>query len=190
MENKIKVAFDLSKISFTNNDCLVTLTDFISKFIYDSNDMADFYFLLELDESKSNQDFDFFFKDFKEKILAILKEKKILDTNYSINFGYYKNPELLDDSKLVSYEYGSNLEIDLFNNETIFFFCLNELGDFLNANNYFYYYLNFSCNDNDEKRIKKNLKISDNVVNDENYIDITFSKINYEFLTFLEQFEN
>lgn len=189
MENKINVVFDLSKISFSNNEIFSMLLNFISKFILDSNELANFYFLECLEESKSIDDFDSSFNIFKEMIIKELKVKKVNDEKFSITFGYFKSDKLLNDSRLVSYEFLTNNEIDFLNNETILFFSFHNLGLTLESNNFFYYYLNFD-ESQEEKIIRKNLKISPNFIDKDNYEDITFSKVNYEFLTFLEQFDS
>ncbi|MDE5766951.1 MAG: hypothetical protein K2H56_00230 [Malacoplasma sp.] len=194
MESKLKVVFEVSKFYDLNPNDLFSLIDFIINFISNSNGITEFYFILALveKEEKSDLELEKKFNEFKTKITILLKSKNFSIKNNPLFFGSILNPiNLEDDNKLIFNKFfaKSKNEIELLNNQIILFYLTTDLCDYLHLNNFFTYFLNFNSN-NTEREIKKISKDTIGVVDASNQNEISFSSINYEFLTFLENEEN
>ncbi|BAC44276.1 hypothetical protein D8X55_01060 [Malacoplasma penetrans] len=191
MEDKINVVFEVSKL-IVNSDFKENINwlKFISKFISESNKNVNFYFLLNFKESESEDNFEINFNKSKEEICSYLKSNIDNFSLYSINFGVFVNPENVDNNKITFFDFKNNLQIELSNNNSIFFFSYFELSDFLHINNFFSYFLDFDNTDADKKKIKRLAKEVNGIVDEDNFESINFLTINYEFLTFIDNFKN
>lgn len=191
MEDKINVVFEVSKL-IVNNDFKENNNwlKFVSKFISESNKNVNFYFLLNFKESETENNFESNFKKSKEEIHSYLKNNIDNFNLYSINFGVFVNPDNVDNNKITFFDLKNNIQIELSNNNSIFFFSYFELSDFLHINNFFSYFLDFDNTDTDKKKIKRLAKEVNGIVDDDNFESINFLTINYEFLTFIDKFKN
>ncbi|MDE5545335.1 MAG: hypothetical protein K2I76_01845, partial [Malacoplasma sp.] len=166
----------------------------IISFIINSNGITEFYFIIALVNKNDENDLilEDKFNEFKTKITSLLKSKNFSVKNTPLFFGSILNPiNLEDDNKLIFKNFFSKLktEIELINNQIILFYSNTELCDYLHLNNFFTYFLNFNSK-NSEREIKKISKDSIGIVDSSNESEISFSSVNYEFLTFLEDEKN
>lgn len=192
MESKLRVVFEISEFYYKlNEQDLMSLQNFISNFIIGSNGITEFYFIFTL--KNKNEQLDLNKEELKLKITNALKNKNFSIKKVPLFFGFIINPLNLDDdnNKLLFYDFfkASENVIELLNTEVILFYSTIDLCDYLHINNFFSYFLNFDSN-NTEREIKKISKDSNGIIDKSNQNDISFSSINYEFLTFLEEEEN
>lgn len=185
MEDKVKVVFEVSKLSKIDLNNIPDWLKFIGSFITNSNKNTNFYFLVNFKEIEIISTFKSDLEQFKNTILLFLKKQNI---NTEIYFGVFNNPSNIDDdNKIIFYDYVNDKQIDLLNNDSLFFFSCFELSNYLFINGFFSYFLNFNNIDLDEKKLKKISKEVIGEINSENYQEINFSTIKYEFLTFIEK---
>lgn len=190
MEDKIKLIFEISKLPLVDLENNSNWFKFISNFMSNSNKNTDFYFLLNFKELEILETFLNDFNNTKNTILNLLKKEVENFDSYSIYFGVFNNPDNIDGDKVIFYACESNNQVELLNNESIFFFSCFEFSEFLHINNFFSFFLDFNNVDIDKKKIKKISKQVNGVISDDNFDSINFLNINYEFLTFQEKISN
>ena len=193
MEQKVKVVFAISKLKNVIKNEIPSWLEFVKEFIKSNDIVTNFYFILDFENDDmrvSDPNNIANWKAVAEKISNYLKENKIDFKKNILNFGLCLDPVLTNDDQknILFYSYlNPEQKISLDNSDSIFFFNAFELDDFLTLNGYFIYFLNFDeykVNDKKAKRICKDIQ---GYIDSSNYSEFSFSNINYQFLTFLEQ---
>lgn len=193
MDSKINLVFEISKLKLLDENDEFNWFDFVSNLIYQSGDRCSFYFLLDSNELMKNENFSI--SELEEKrdlILKKLKYKKIKFDKSLMSFGLYSDHTKFESKSSIWFFDLNKLDdvTHLTNDLSIFFFSDYEMGEALYYSNFFEILLDFENTLDDSRKRKKILKIANNVVNVDNYQELNYEKISYEFLTFIETKNN
>lgn len=187
MENRINVVFEISKL-LDPEDSKNSWMQFVSDFIIDANNRCDFYFLLQSTDIQHLDSYQATLESTKNKILRIIRSKNELVYLDSIKFGLFNDPSKFEDKNSVWFFEHNNINnvIELLNKNSFFFFSDYIVGEFLHYSNFFTFLLDFDNLNEDEKKRKKVMKLSNGVIAKDIMNKINYAQISYEFLTFVE----
>lgn len=188
MEIRIKVVFELSKFANIWYGNTPIWLEFITNFIVQANNRCDFYFLLNTTDIKNMENYVSSLKNEQKTILDMLTAKKVNITDYEIKFGLFNDISKMDDKQSVLFYDidNQNNVIELNNKDSFFFFSNYDIGEVLHYSDFFIYLLDFENLNNEPKKRKKLIKLSNGFVDKDNFNKINYEQISYEFLTFLE----
>lgn len=188
MEVRIKVVFELSKLSDVDEKNVPTWMEFISNFIIDANNRCDFYFLLDTTDVRNMTNYKATLNNEKTKILNIISSKKADLKEDNLKFGLFNDITKMEDKHTILFYDLDNEQntTELNNNDSFFFFSNYDIGEVLHYSEFFIFLLDFENLNDDQKKKKKLSKFANGYVDKDNYTKINYDQVSYEFLTFVE----